>query len=378
MDGYIGFPLAMNLSAKGNIVIGIDNFSKRKWVDNFSFHSAIPIKSIETRIKRFKEDFNKDILFEYGDLRNHRSVIKVLKEYTPDVIVHLGEQSSSPFSMIDAKHAVLTQTNNISGTINLLYGVKEIVPDCHLVKLGSIGEYGYPNIDIPEGFFEINYKGRRDILPFPKQAFNDWYHWSKVHDSGNIMLACNIWDLSSTDIMQGIVYGIITEEMIHDDLITRFDFDAVFGTCINRFMAQAIIGKDLTVYGKGGQKRPIISLPDCIRCLEIAIENPPKKGEYRVFNQFDEIYSIREIANKVIDAADLLGMDVSIKNLNNPRVEIEEEVYYNPIHEKLYNLGYSPNTNLEKGLVSSMEKLMNYKQRILEKKNCIIGNIKWK
>jgi UDP-sulfoquinovose synthase len=310
-------------------------------------------------------------------LRNYDFVDYVLDEYKPEVIVHLGELPSAPFSMIDVEHAVLTQTNNVVGTLNILHAMKKLVPHCHLVKLGSIGEYGAPGIDIPEGSFEVEYRGRKDTLPFPKQAFSDWYHWSKVHDSGNIMLACQIWDLRSTDIMQGVVYGTRTDEMLNGNLLTRFDFDATFGTVINRFCAQAVLGHKLTPYGLGGQKRPFIALRDTIQCLALAVQNPPDKGEYRVFNQFDEVYTIAEVAEKVKKVANRLGLSTEIESYENPRIEGEQVKYYNPIHEKLYQLGFRATHNLEEELETMLTDLSKYKRRLAAKKGRILPRVYW-
>ena len=364
-DGYVGFSLSMHLANSGFDVVGVDNFSRKKLVAEVGSHSATPIKSMKERLVAFERIFGKEIDFEYGDLRDYRFIHNVLDKYKPDTIVHLGEQSSAPYSMINVDNAVLTQTNNIVGTLNVLHAIRKTVPQCHLIKMGSMGEYGTPNIDIPEGFFEVEYKGRKDILPFPKRAFTDWYHWSKIHDSGNIMLACEIWNLRSTDIMNGIVYGTKTKEMVNDSLLTRFDFDAFFGTVLNRFCAQAVLGEKLTVYGAGGQRRPFIALQDSIQCLKLAVENPPDKGEYLVFNQFDEAYSISEIAEKVKKVGDKLGLEVEIEHIENPRIEGENVSYYNPVHEKLYKLGFKPQHTMDEVLNGVLADLTKYKARIL-------------
>jgi UDP-sulfoquinovose synthase len=300
----------------------------------------------------------------------------VIKQTHPDSIVHLAEQPSAPFSMIDRNHAIYTQHNNIEGTLNVLYAMKEIVPDSHLVKLGTMGEYGPPNIDITEGFFEVEFRGRKDILPFPRQP-GSMYHLSKVHDSANIMFACRVWNLCSTDIMQGIVYGTRTHEMVDDSLMTRIDFDESFGTVINRYCAEAVIGLPLTPYGEGKQKRGFIDLIDSIQCLTIAIENPAAKGEYRVFNQLDEVYSIAELAEKVVKVAlKRLGMDVKIKNLQNPRVEREQH-YYTVDHEHLRNLGFKPTRTVEETVEIMLKDLSEYKDRILEKSEAILPKTTW-
>lgn len=377
-DGYIGFCLSMHLAVNGFEVVGVDNFFRREWVAEVGSQSATPIKSMPDRLMAFQRVFGKKIDFEFGDLRDYGFVRYVLEKYRPDAIVHLGEQSSAPYSMMDVDHAVFTQINNIAGTLNLIHGIHKVVPQCHLVKMGSMGEYGMPNVDIPEGFFEIEYKGRKNTLPFPKKPFTDWYHASKVHDSTNIMLACEIWGLRSTDIMQGVVYGTRTDEIMDDSLLTRFDFDEVFGTVLNRFCAQAVLGLKLTVYGSGGQRRPFISLRDAIQCLKLAVECPPEKGEYRVFNQFDEAYSIAEVAEKVKKVGEKLGLDAEIERIENPRIELEKVPYYNPLHEKLYKLGFKPKHTLEEELSAILGDLAKYKDRIAEKRDRILPKVRWK
>ena len=368
----------MHLARNGFDVVGVDNFSKRRWVAEAGSHSATPIKPMPERLWAFKQAFGRKMDFEYGDFRDYGFIRCVLEKYKPDAVIHLAEQCSAPFSMIDIDHAVLTQTNNIVGTLNLIHAIHNSASRCHLIKMGSMGEYGFPNVDIPEGFFEVEYRDRKDTLLFPRHAFTDWYHWSKVHDSGNIMLACEIWDLRCTDIMQGIVFGTKTNETVNDFLLTRFDFDAVFGTILNRFCAQAVLGRKLTVYGAGGQRRPFISLKDAIRCLTLAMENPPDKGEYLVLNQFDEAYNITELAEKVKKVGNKLGMSVGIEHVENPRIEAEAVPYYNPIHEKLHKLGFKPKHSLEEELAMMLTDLAKYKHRIMQKKAKILPNVLWR
>jgi len=313
--------------------------------------------------------------FYEGDLTHYDFTELVIKKEKPETIVHLGEMPSAPFSMIDVEHCNYTMINNIVGTNNILFAIHKHVPDCHLLKLGTMGEYGTPNVDIPEGFFEIEYRGRKDRLPFPRQA-GSWYHQTKVHDSHNIIFACKIWGLRSTDIMQGVVHGVVTDDMVNDDLLTRFDFDEAFGTALNRFCSQAIIGHELTPYGKGGQTRGYIALRDSMQCLAIAAENPPDEGEYRVFNQYDECYSVNELAEKVVKVTKKLSIEAKIWNIENPRVEAEEH-YYNPERENLPNLGFRPINTLEDELRITIPKLMRYKERIEAKKERIMPTIYW-
>jgi UDP-sulfoquinovose synthase len=375
MDGYIGWSLAMHLAKRNHIVSGVDNFSRRANVESLGSHSAIPILDMQERLSAFKRIHGQNISFFEGDLLDYDFLADVVKQTHPDAIVHLAEQPSAPFSMIDRNHAIYTQHNNIEGTLNVLYAMKEFVPESHLVKLGTMGEYGTPNIDIPEGFFEIEFRGRKDILPFPRQP-GSLYHLSKVHDSANIMFACRVWKLCSTDIMQGVVYGTRTQEMVDDSLMTRFDFDESFGTVINRYCAEAVIGLPLTPYGQGKQKRGFIDLVDSIQCLTIAIENPAAKGEYRVFNQLDEVYSIAELAERVVTAARKFRLDIKIKNLPNPRIE-KEEHYYKVDHEQLRKLGFKPTRTIEETLDIMLKDLSKYRDRVLERSEAILPKTTW-
>jgi UDP-sulfoquinovose synthase len=376
MDGYLGWPLAMHLSARGHNVSGVDNFSRRRNVEELNSHSATPIKMMKQRLAAYKKATDKTLGFHEGDLTEVAFTDKVIEDEKPDCIVHLGEIPSAPFSMIDVQHCNYTQTNNVIGTNNVLFAIKKHVPNCHLIKLGTMGEYGTPNIDIPEGFFEIEYRGRKDTLPFPRQP-GSWYHLSKVHDSHNIMFACKIWGIRSTDIMQGVVHGIVTDEMVNDDLLTRFDFDEAWGTALNRFCAQAVIGHELTPYGKGGQTRGYIALRDSIQCMTLTLENPPKEGEYRVFNQFDETYSVNQLAEHVIEVSGEYGLAAKTWKVENPRIEREEH-YYHPDRKKLPALGFKPTNDLDKELRLTIPKLMKYRDRIEEKKAAIMPKIKWR
>lgn len=375
VDGYIGWSLAMHLAKRGHLVSGVDNFARRANVESIGSQSAIPILEMQERLGAFRRIHGQNLSFFEGDLLDYDFLADVIKETRPDSIVHLAEQPSAPFSMIDRNHAVYTQHNNIEGTLNVLYAMKEFVPECHLVKLGTMGEYGTPNIEIPEGFFEIEFRGRKDRLPFPRQPFS-MYHLSKVHDTANIHFACQVWKLRSTDIMQGVVYGTRTDEMVDDSLMTRLDFDESFGTVINRYCAEAVIGLPLTPYGQGRQQRGFIDLVDSIQCLTITIENPPARGEYRVFNQLDEAYSIIELAERVVMVARKLGIDVKIKNVRNPRVE-KPEHYYKVDHENLRKLGFKPTRTLAETLEIMLKDLSRHRDRILEKSEVILPKIAW-
>ncbi len=375
MDGYLGWTLAMYMTGKGHEVCGVDNFSRRRNVKEIESWSATPLKPMEERLKIYEKVSGKRLNFYEGDLIHPDFTELVINKERPECIVHLGEIPSAPYSMIDVEHCNYTQMNNIIGTNNILFAMHKHVPNCHLLKLGTMGEYGTPNIDIPEGFFDIEYRGKKDKLPFPRQP-GSWYHLTKVHDSFNIMFGCKIWKLRSTDIMQGVVHGVVTDDMVNDDLLTRFDFDEVWGTALNRFCSQAIIGHELTPYGKGGQTRGYLALRDSMQCLTIAAENPPDEGEYRVFNQFDECYSVNELAEHVVNIAGESGIEAKIWNIENPRIEAEEH-YYNPDMENLPNLGFKPTNTLEDELRITIPKLMQFKDRIEAKRDRILPTIYW-
>ena len=375
MDGYLGWALSMYLADRGHDVCGVDNMTRRKTVAEIGGWSAIPIKSMRERLGAYKEVSGKELVFYYGDLKEASFVDLVVKKEEPECIVHLGEIPSAPYSMIDVQHCNYTQVNNVIGHNNILFAIKDNVPDCHLLKLGTMGEYGTPNLDIPEGFFEIEYRGRKDKLPFPRQP-GSWYHLTKVHDTWNLMFANKIWGIRATDVMQGVVHGLDTPQMINDNLLTRFDFDEVFGTAINRFCAQAVIEHELTPYGKGGQTRGYLAIRDSMQCFTIAIENPPKEREYRVFNQFEETYSANELANRVSKVSQEYGLEGKIWNIPNPRIEAEEH-YYKPDMKNLPNLGFKPKKTLEEELHITIPKLMEHKNRIEAKRATISPKIKW-
>jgi UDP-sulfoquinovose synthase len=377
VDGYLGWALAQYLMARGHDLAGADIFFRRRWVEEMGSWSATPIHPITERLQAINERFGRELRFWEGDLREYGLVEKIFREFQPDTIVHFAECPSAPYSMLDVHHAVFVQMNNITTTFNLLFAMRDIRPQAHLVKLGTMGEYGTPNVDIPEGFFEIEYRGRRDRLPFPRQA-GSWYHWSKVHCSNNIMFACKVWDLRATDVMQGVVFGTQIDEMGDDErLVNRLDFDQAFGTAVNRFCCQAVIGHPLTPFGKGQQKRGFLPLRDSMQCLTLALENPPQKpGEYRVFNQFKEVYAVTTLASKVQKVAGELGLKVAMRNLENPRKELEEH-YYNPDLKHLIDLGYRPTHGVETEIRIMLQDLMKYRDRIEAKRDVLIPDVRW-
>jgi UDP-sulfoquinovose synthase len=336
-DGYLGWPTALHLSRAGYEVAVADNFARRGYDFEMGVDSLVPIASLHRRVERWEELSGHKMEVFIGDLMEDEFVYDMVGQFRPDTIVHFAEQRSAPYSMVDRKHAVYTQVNNVVGTLNLLYAIADIDPDIHLVKLGTMGEYGTPNIDIEEGYIEITHRGRTDVLPFPKQP-GSFYHLSKVHDSHNIAFCCRIWGLRATDLNQGVVYGQSTAETtLHPDLATRFDYDGVFGTVLNRFVIQAAAEEPLTVYGKGGQTRGFLDIRDTLACVELAIRTPAAAGEFRVFNQFTESFSVGKLADMVSAAAG----GAKIIHLDDPRVELEEH-YYRAAHTKLLDLGLMP------------------------------------
>jgi UDP-sulfoquinovose synthase len=362
-DGYCGWATALYLSRKGHSVAIVDNFARRQWDHELGVQTLTPISPLSERLRVWQDLTGETIELFVGDVTEYDFLSSVVQSFEPDAVVHFAEQRAAPYSMIDRKHAVFTQVNNVVGTLNLLFALHETQPDCHLIKLGTMGEYGTPNIDIEEGYITIEHNGRRDTLPFPKQP-GSFYHLSKVHDSHNIMFACKVWGLRATDLNQGVVYGTMTDEVALDEaLINRFDYDEVFGTVLNRFCAQAAIGHPLTVYGKGGQTRGFLDIRDTVRCIEIACMNPAARGECRVFNQFTEQYSVLELARLVQAAGKKLGLSVEVDHLADPRVEAEEH-YYNAKHSKLIELGLEPHLLSNSLLDSLMNVALKYRDRI--------------
>lgn len=362
-DGYCGWATALHLSQRGYEVCIVDNLARRNYDLTLGLDTLTPIASIHDRVRKWQEVSGKQIQLEIGDICDWEFFGDAFKRFDPEHIVHFGEQRSAPYSMIDRQRAVYTQHNNVIGTINVLYAIKDIKPDCHLVKLGTMGEYGTPNIDIEEGYITITHNGRTDTLPYPKQG-GSFYHLSKVHDSHNIHFAARAWKVAATDLNQGVVYGIRTDEtMAHEMLINRYDYDGIFGTALNRFVVQAAVGHPLTVYGKGGQTRGFLDIRDTVRCIQIAIDNPAKRGDpMRVFNQFTEQFSVNQLAEMVSKEGAKLGLKVETISVPNPRVEAEEH-YYNAKHSKLEALGLKPHLMQDSMIDSLLQFAVQYKDR---------------
>jgi UDP-sulfoquinovose synthase len=374
-DGYLGWPTAMRFSGRGHDVAVVDNFARRRWVDEAGGDSLTPIVSLDERIEAWREVSGKTIHAYVGDLAEDTFAQDVVIDFQPDTIVHYGEQPSAPWSMRSVEHAVTTQQNNVIGSLKLLWAMRDHAPGAHLIKLGTMGEYGTPNIDIEEGFIEITHKGRTDVLPFPKMP-GSLYHLSKVHDSHNIHFACRVWGLRATDLNQGVVYGIETPEgKLDERLLTRFDYDEAFGTALNRFCVQAVVGVPLTVYGGGGQTRGFLNIVDTLQCVELTAANPAGAGEYRVFNQFTETFTVAELAQKVKHAGGVVGIDVRVDNVQNPRFELEEH-YYNPVHTKLPSLGLEPTLLSENLIESTLGVIQRYRGRVIS--DVIAPSTQWR
>jgi UDP-sulfoquinovose synthase len=374
-DGYCGWPTSLYLSRRGHEVTIVDGFQRRLWDHELGAQTLTPIQTLPERVRAWQRRTGQNIESFVGDIMEYDFLREVFRAVEPEAVVHFAEQRSAPYSMIDRQHAVFSQVNNVVGTLNVLFAIKEFQPACHLVKLGTMGEYGTPNIDIEEGFIKIQHNGREDVLPYPKQP-GSFYHLSKVHDSHNIHFCCKIWGIRATDLNQGVVYGTITEETAMDEaLVNRFDYDEVFGTALNRFCVQAAIGHPITVYGKGGQTRGFLDIRDTVRCIELACTNPAKPGEFRVFNQFTEQFSILDLARMVQAAAKKLGAAVEIDHLPDPRVEAEEH-YYNAKHTKLAELGLTPHPLSDSLLDSLVNIALQYRERI--DRSQLLPRVNWR
>jgi UDP-sulfoquinovose synthase len=373
-DGYLGWPTAMNLSAHGHEVAVADNYLRRQLVTRTGSDSLTPILTLPQRASAWQEVSGHTIDVHVIDLRDYDLLTRLMRDFQPDAVVHYGQIPSAPYSMQGRPQAVFTQLNNVENNLNVIFAILEHNPDCHLVKLGTMGEYGCPNIDIEEGYLEIEHNGRTDTLPFPKVP-HSWYHASKVADSTNIHFASRVYGLRATDLNQGVVYGVHTDETLLDDrLLTRFDYDEQFGTALNRFCLQAAIGHPLTVYGSGGQTRGFLNIRDTLACVELALLNPAEQGEMRVYNQFTESFSIRELAIVVQHAGKELGLDVAIGEVENPRTEAQEH-YYNPTHTKLLDLGLKPTLLSDDLVTDTLDTLMKYQHRAV--REAIAPRTRW-
>lgn len=341
-DGFCGWPTSLYLSNRGFDVAIVDNLVRREIDKELNSNSLTPIASLEERVAKWKELTGKEIKTYIGDLNDYEFLSGVFEEFKPEAFVHFAEQRSAPYSMISREHAIYTQGNNVLGNLNVLYAIKEFNPDCHLIKLGTMGEYGTPNIDIEEGYLEIEHKGRKDTFLYPKSP-GSFYHLTKVHDSNNIYFAVRSWGIRATDLNQGVVYGVNTKETSMDPVLyNRFDYDGIYGTVFNRFIIQASLGLPMSVYGKGGQTRGFINIEDTVRCIELAALNPADRGELKIYNQMTEQFSVLELAEKVKAVSEkYFDKEAEISHIENPRVE-KEEHYFNAVTTKLIDLGLEP------------------------------------
>ena len=376
-DGYLGWPTSMYLNAQGHDILAVDGLNKRLWEAEVGVQPLLPLPTFQERVKTWYDispsDFGRapKVVGKVCDVATNPSYFdKLVKEFEPDAIIHYAEQPSAPYSHISARTCVDTQRNNVVSTLNLIFSVLRHVPDCHIIKLGTMGEYGTPNIDIEEGWLDVIHKGREDRILYPKRP-GSWYHLSKVHDSHNLEFSCRAMGLRVTDLNQGVVYGMHTDETwLSSGLCTSFHYDAIFGTVINRFLAQAAVGMPLSVYGSGGQTRGFLNITDTLKCVELALENPSESGEFRVFNQFTEQFSIRELAERI---SGLIGAE--IRSVPNPRVE-QEDHYYSAVHTALPDLGLLP-TLLGDDTLEKMYATV-HKNRDRIDQSVLLPDVKWK
>ena len=373
-DGYLGWPTAMHLSAKGHDVAVADNYLRRRLCREVKVKPLFEVPELDKRCAIWEGLAGFKIPFFIGDLTEWEFIEKIFRKFMPEAIVHYAEQPAAPYSMLNRPAATLTLRNNLLVTANVIFAVREFCPDAHIVKLGTMGEYGTPDIDIEEGWLEVEHRGRRHKFLYPRQA-GSLYHTTKIMDTDLLWFYVRTWNLSVTDLMQGPVYGIFTDETENDDrLLPFFNYDEIFGTVLNRFVVQAVAGSPLTVYGKGGQTRGYLNIKDTLNCVRLSIENPASKGELRIFNQFTETFSVTELAQKVTAAGNKLGFNVETQHIENPRIEAEEH-YYNPAHTGLADLGLRPHFLDEETLAEMMNFAMRQKENIILDQFC--RNVRW-
>lgn len=374
-DGFLGWPTAMHLSSCGHEVTVIDNYFRRTASVKIKAPQLYPTPKLNERAAAWSAKSGKDIKVYEGDVTDYAFFLEAFREIEPDAVIHYAEQPSAPYSMANYEQARFTLNNNLTGTLNLAYAVREVNPECHIIKLGTMGEYGTPNIDIEEGFIDIEHKGRKGRFLFPRQA-GSLYHTTKIQDTDLLYFYVRAWGLRVTDLMQGPVYGLFTDEMGDDEnLYTCFSYDEAFGTALNRFVVQAVAGIPLTVYGAGGQTRGYLNIKDTMQCIRLAVDNPLEEGGLRVFNQFTETFSVNDLADRVVRAGKMLSLDVKVQSVENPRVEAEEH-YYNPVLSALPDLGLEPNLLTDDVLAQILETVMKYKNNIRE--DSILPKTKWK
>ncbi len=386
-DGYLGWPTAMHFSDRDYEVVVVDNYFRRKTCDELDIGMLYPVPDLVERAKLWHQLTGKEIKVVIGDLTDAefaRSLFSGTNDYDwalsknsyhqPATVVHYAEQPSAPYSMMNYKSANLTITNNLQATNNLMWAVKDLSPQTHIIKLGTMGEYGTPNIDIEEGWLEVKHKGREQKFLYPRQA-SSVYHTSKIMDTDLLWFGVRNWDLRVTDLMQGPVYGNETEESkIDPGLKTLFNYDEIFGTILNRFIVQAAIDYPLSVYGKGGQKRGFLNIKDTLQCVHKAELTPAGIGELRIFNQITETFSVNELAAKTQQAGITLGIKVKIEHIENPRKELEDH-YYNPTYQGLTDIGVEPHYLSDEYMIHALEEAIKHKGNI--RRDVIFRGIKW-
>ena len=373
-DGYLGWPTAMHLTNSGHEVAVADNYLRRNLCKQENIEPLFEVPDLYERVDLWQKTSGYEIPVFIGDLTKWDFIKEVFKTFCPECIVHYAEQPSAPFSMLNRRAASLTLSNNLSVTANLIFAVRKYCSEAHIIKLGTMGEYGTPNIDIEEGWIEIEHKTRKDKFLFPRQA-GSLYHTTKIMDTDLLWFYVRMWDLRVTDLMQGPVYGIFTDETENNErLFPFFNYDEIFGTVLNRFVIQAAAGYPLTVFGKGGQTRGYLNIKDTLNCVRLSLENPPGKGELRILNQFTETFSVNELAQKIQQAGKTLGLNVKIQHVENPRKEAEEH-YYHPMHTGLLDLGLKPHYLDDCTLAQIMEFAIKQKDKI--KPDQFRYNIKW-
>ncbi|MFO7761129.1 MAG: NAD-dependent epimerase/dehydratase family protein [Desulfobia sp.] len=374
-DGYLGWPTAMHFSKRGHEVVAVDNYFRRLAATQLNCESLLPCPNLHKRAELWRELTGNKITVHIGDLTDYPFLTSILAKYEPEVVIHYAEQPSAPYSMIDRKKAAFTLHNNLTATLNLVYGVREHMPDCHIIKLGTMGEYGTPNIDIEEGWLDISHKGRTDTFLFPRAA-SSLYHTTKIQDTDMLWFYVRTWGIRVTDLMQGPVYGMTTGETGEDErLFPFFHYDEVFGTVLNRFIVQAVAGYPLTVYGGGNQIRGYLNLKDTMACVHLAAMNPAGPGELKIYNQISETFSVNELAERVQQCGGRVGYDVDINKIENPRVE-KEEHYYNPTYSGLRELGLEPHFLTEEVLTDLFQLVARYREKI--SRDSIFTGIQWK
>lgn len=374
-DGYLGWPTAMAFANQGHEVCVVDNYLRRSIAQQTQSEALMPNPNLNDRAAIFRSVTDYEIHVEIGDITNYRTLERIFQDFQPEAVVHYAEQPAAPYSMRGYEEARLTLNNNLTATLNVIWAVREHAPDCHIIKLGTMGEYGTPNIDIEEGWIEIEHKGRKDTFLYPRAA-GSLYHTTKVMDTDLLWFYVRTDELRVTDLMQGPVYGLSTDETDEDDrLLPNFHYDDIFGTVVNRFLVQAVAGVPLTVYGKGGQVRGYLNLRDTLQCVDLAMRHPAERGQLRILNQFTETFSVNELAQRIQHVGNQMGLGVQVKSIDNPRKE-KEEHYYNPAHSGLLELGLQPNYMTDEVIAGMLEKVLQYKDRI--DTNRIMPRVRWK